>query len=101
MAFQVKAAQQIYTNTNTVSENNSFLVVVGTDGSQKTAQPELKWARDNISGSAEVFKKGKWFITAIPINTSYEDAKKVAEKVKLNSNGKRQAYVISSNNIVK
>jgi len=100
MASQVKSTQQIYANTNTIPDNNSFLVVVGSDGSVEAAEPELKWARDSVSKTAEVYQKGKWYITAIPVNTSYEDSKILAEKVKSISNGKRQAYIISSKNIV-
>lgn len=101
MASQVKSTQQIYASTNTISENNSFLVVVGTDPTADDAQNELKWAIKNISETAAVYEKGKWFITAIPTNTTYEDAKVIAEKVKLVSKGKRQAYIISSKSIVK
>jgi hypothetical protein len=99
MASQVKETQQIYENTNTESDNSSFLVVVGTDPSQESAKPELKWAQDSISSTAQIYKKGKWFITAIPVSTGYKDAKNISETIKTISEGKRASYIVSSKNI--
>lgn len=99
-ATQLQETQQIYANTNTVSDNSSYLVIVGTDASNEQALPELKWATENISETARIYEKGKWFITAIPISTSFQDAKLTAEKVRNITNGKRKAYVISSKNII-
>ncbi|MEA5428476.1 hypothetical protein [Arcicella lustrica] len=84
--------QKILSNLNAV-ENTIYLVILGADISQGDAKPELEWAT-KINSNASIYKKGKWYRTAIAL-TNYQDAKTTADKIKRESNGKRDAYVVS------
>lgn len=84
--------QKILSNLNAV-ENTTYLVILGADLSQDDAKPELEFAT-KINSNATIYKKGKWYRTVIPF-VNYEEAKKAADKVKQESNGKRDAYAVS------
>ena len=86
--------QKILSNLNAV-ENTSYLVILGADLSVKSATPELEWAKENISSNAAIYKKRNFYTTVIPVNSSYEDAKALAKKIKA-IDPKRNAYVAVS-----
>ncbi|WP_433765091.1 hypothetical protein [Flavobacterium ginsenosidimutans] len=86
--------QKILSNLNAV-ENTSYLVILGADLSVKSATPELEWAKENISSNAVIYKKRNFYTTVIPVNSSYQDAKDLAKKIKT-IDPKRDAYVVSS-----
>jgi hypothetical protein len=94
LAEQESQTQEILENSN-LTENSTFIVILGADPNFESAKPEQKWARDNFSNS-EVYQKGKWFMTVIPNINTFQEAKNIAEKVKLLSKGSKKAYVVSS-----
>lgn len=85
--------QKILVDNNAV-ENTSYIIILGADNTYGSALPEQKWAIDKIDTNAKIYKKGKWFMTVIPNKNSFEEAKKISEKIKNISN--RKAYVVST-----
>ena len=94
LAEQEIQNQQILINSN-LTDNSTFIVILGADPNFKSAESELNWARDNFT-NVEVYLKGKWFVTCITSINTFEEAKNIAEKIKVMTNGSKQAYVLSS-----
>jgi len=86
--------QKIIADLN-ITDTNNYLVNLGADTSTELAKPEVDWA-SKFSSSATIYKKGNWYRTVIPVNTSFGDDKDLAEKIKFESKGKKAAYVVSS-----
>ncbi len=84
--------QTILSNLN-ATESTPYLVILGADVNPGDAKAQLEWAI-KIDPNATIYKKRKWYRTVIPL-TSYQDAKAVAGKIKQDSDGRREAYVVS------
>jgi hypothetical protein len=73
-----------------VKSNSSYLVVIGADKTLSEAEDEL-----GSASNTTIYKRGNWFRTVVPVQTSFEDAKIIANQIANKSNGKKQPYIVS------